>query len=67
MYLYTQQRQPERRNNTNVRTGEDIPRQDKNAQRNSTVFERMVVSWVLAQVSHPSTSRRLKQDGLDFQ
>ena len=67
MYLYTQQRQPERRNNTNGRTGEDVPRQDKNAQRNSTVFERMVVSWVLTQASDPSTSRRLRQDGLDFQ
>lgn len=67
MYLYTQQRQPERRNNTNARTGEDVPRQDKNAQRNSTVFERMVVSWVLTQASVPSTSRRLRQDGLDFQ
>lgn len=67
MYLYTQQRQPERRNNTNVRTGEDVPRQDKNAQRNSTVFERMVVSWVLTQTSVPSTSRRLRQDGLDLQ
>lgn len=67
MYLYTQQRQPKSRNNTNVRTGENIPRQDKNAQQNSTVFERMVVSWVLAQASDPSTSRRLRQDGLDFQ
>lgn len=67
MYLYTQQRQPKSRNNTNVRTGEDIPRRDKNAQRKSTVFERMVVSWVLAQASDPSTSTRLRQDGLDFQ
>lgn len=67
MYLYTQQQQPKSRNNTNVRTGENIPRQDKNAQQNSTVFERMVVSWVLAQASDPSTSRRLRQDGLDFQ
>lgn len=67
MYLYTQQQQPKSRKNTNVRTGEDIPKQDKNAQRNSTVFERMVVSWVLAQASDPSTSMRLRQDGLDFQ
>lgn len=67
MYLYTQQQQPKSRNNINVRTGKDIPRQDKNAQRNSTVFERMVVSWVLAQASDPSTSKRLRQDGLDFQ
>lgn len=67
MYLHTQQRQPKSRNNTNVRRDENIPRQDKNAQQNSTVFERKVVSWVLAQASDPSTSRRLRQDGLDFQ